>query len=155
MILFYFSKQRSIRYIWHLERIMWCENIDAQKAYCFWICSYHSFYRFDGVSSHSTDKWPKGKFQGVVLTFVVVVNIFTTVFQGSVFGVVGKFPPKYMGATMIGQCVGGLIPAIYVILMALPEEMNPKNEGFFGFVIATLCFLIRYKLLNLTWYYIV
>ena len=102
-----------------------------------------------------TDKWPKGKFQGVVLTFVVVVNIFTTVFQGSVFGLVGKFPPKYVGATMIGQCVGGLIPAIYVILMALPEEINPKNEGFFGFVIATLCFLIRYKLLNLTWYYIV
>ena len=101
-----------------------------------------------------TDKWTKFQFQGVVLTFVVVVNIFTTVFQGSVFGVVGKFPPKYMGATMIGQCVGGLIPAIYVILMAL-KGMDPKSEGFIGFLIATLCFLIRYKLLNLTWYYIV
>ena len=100
-----------------------------------------------------TDTWKKN-FQGVVLTFVVVVNIFTTVFQGSVFGVVGKFPPKYMGATMIGQCVGGLIPAIYVILMALKKK-DPEKEGFFGFLIATLCFLIRYKLLNLTWYYIV
>ena len=93
-----------------------------------------------GLANTNSDAW-QNVFLYVVLTLVVFINVFAAVFQGGVFGVAGKFPPKYMGSTMVGQAFGGVFPAIVdIIIVAM--NIDPQHEGFACFFIATLSLLI-------------
>ena len=49
----------------------------------------------------------------------------------------GKFPPKYIGAVMSGQALGGIFPAV-VDLIVVGANIKAKNTGFACFLIATL-----------------
>ena len=49
-----------------------------------------------------TDNW-QGAFFVLVLASVVVINICGATFQGGLLGLVGKFPPQYIGGTLTGQ----------------------------------------------------
>ena len=100
------------------------------------------FTGMTGLAKTNSDAW-QIDFLYVVLTLVVFINIFAAFFQGGVFGVAGKFPPKYMGSTMVGQAFGGVFPAIVdIIIVAM--DIEPQNEGFACFLIATLSLFIRY-----------
>ena len=43
----------------------------------------------------NSDQW-QHEFLDLILVLVVLINCFTAIFQGALFGVAGKFPPKYM-----------------------------------------------------------
>ena len=94
------------------------------------------------LAKTDSDTW-QTEFLYVVLTLVVLINIFAATFQSGVFGVAGKFPPKYMGSTMVGQAFGGVFPAIVDILV-VAINIEPQNEGFACLLIATLSLLVRY-----------
>ena len=44
------------------------------------------------------------------------------------FGISGRFPPLYAGAVMMGQALGGVVPAIVAILLIL-SDIEPKILG--------------------------
>ena len=95
-----------------------------------------------GLAKTNSDLW-QNTFLYVVLTLVVLINMFAAIFQGGVFGVAGKFPPKYMGSAMAGQAFGGVFPAIVdIIIVAM--NIEEQNIGFACFLIATLVLFIRY-----------
>ena len=49
-----------------------------------------------------TDNW-QGAFFVLVLASVVAINVNGAIFQGGLLGLVGKFPPQYIGGTLTGQ----------------------------------------------------
>ena len=49
-----------------------------------------------------TDHWQDG-FLLLTLAIVVLINIFTALFQGGLIGLAGAFPSRYMNAVMSGQ----------------------------------------------------
>ena len=49
-----------------------------------------------------TDHWQDAFFV-LVLASVVVINVCGAIFQGGLLGLVGKFPPQYIGGTLTGQ----------------------------------------------------
>ena len=49
-----------------------------------------------------TDHWQDG-FLVLTLAIVVLINIFTALFQGGLIGLAGAFPSRYMNAVMSGQ----------------------------------------------------
>lgn len=88
------------------------------------------------LSEVDSDSW-QFEFMVMVLAIVVVINCATAVFQGSIFGMAGPFPPKYMGAVMAGQAMGGIFPSVVgIIVVAL--RISPKDSGFSSFFIATV-----------------
>ena len=96
------------------------------------------------LAKTNSDTW-QTEFLYIVLTLVVFINIFAATFQSGVFGVAGKFPPKYMGSTMVGQAFGGVFPALVDILV-VAINVEPENEGMACLIIATLSLLLRYVL---------
>ena len=50
----------------------------------------------------NTDLWQK-EFLAVTLSTIVLINIFSAIFQGGLFGLAGCFPSKYMTAVLGGQ----------------------------------------------------
>ncbi|XP_033115947.1 equilibrative nucleoside transporter 1-like [Anneissia japonica] len=52
----------------------------------------------------------------ITLVSVVIVNVLSAIFSGTVFGLGGIFPPKYTQGLMAGQGLGGSLPAIISIL---------------------------------------
>ena len=46
-----------------------------------------------------------GEFFAVTITSVVVINIFSAILQGGLFGFGGMLPPKYTQAIMGGQVI--------------------------------------------------
>ena len=49
-----------------------------------------------------TDNW-QAAFFVLVLASVVAINVNGAIFQGGLLGLVGKFPPQYIGGTLTGQ----------------------------------------------------
>ena len=59
------------------------------------------------------------------------------------FGISGRFPPLYAGAVMMGQAIGGVVPAIVAILLILFEvEAKILGPACFGATIILLCLAI-------------
>ena len=75
------------------------------------------------------------------LTIVVFLNICTAIFQSGLFGVVGKFPPSYMGGVMAGQALGGIFPAL-VNIFFIALNASPLNLGFYCFLVAFIFVLL-------------
>ena len=87
------------------------------------------------LSLTDSDAW-QTTFLYVILTLVVLVSAHSSILTGSVFGLAGMFPSRYMGAAMVGQAVGGIFPAMAVITI-LSLNIEEKNVGFSCFLVAT------------------
>ena len=92
------------------------------------------FMAVTGLAATNSDEW-QDTFLYLVLTLVILISASASIYTGSIFGLAGKFPPKYMGGAMLGQAVGGLLPAIAVI-MILAFDIEAKNVGLACFLIA-------------------
>lgn len=86
-----------------------------------------------------SDQW-QSEFLYATLTIVVFINVNSAIFQGGSFGVAGRFPPKYIGAQMAGQAMGGVFPALVDIAITA-TKVEEKDVGFYCFLIATLVLL--------------
>ena len=87
-----------------------------------------------------SDTW-QSTFLFTTLLIVVLLNICTAIFQGSLIGVAGKFPSNYMGGMMAGQALGGIFPAL-VNIAVIALDVNAPEIGFFCFLIAFLFVLL-------------
>ncbi|XP_071963290.1 equilibrative nucleoside transporter 1-like [Antedon mediterranea] len=63
----------------------------------------------------NTDDWQEIFFITTLIS-VILVNVLSAIFCGTVFGLGGVFPPKYTQALMGGQGLGGVLPALLSIL---------------------------------------
>lgn len=93
------------------------------------------FIIITGLAAINSDSWQE-MFLYLILTLVVLISATASIFTGSVFGLAGKFPPKYMGGAMLGQAVGGVFPAIAVIVI-LALNIPEQEVGFTCFLVAT------------------
>jgi len=87
-----------------------------------------------------TDTW-QHTFLLTTLLIVVLLNICTAIFQGSLIGVAGKFPTNYMGGMMAGQALGGIFPAL-VNIGVIALQVSPSNVGFYCFLVAFMFVLL-------------
>ncbi|XP_040571724.1 equilibrative nucleoside transporter 1 [Lepeophtheirus salmonis] len=86
----------------------------------------------------NTDSW-QTEFMHLILTIVVIMNVGLAVLQGGIYGLGGKFPPKYMGSIVSGGAMGGIFPSLLnVIVIATFSHSRGQNVvGFVFFLIAT------------------
>jgi len=54
--------------------------------------------------------------------------------QGSMFGISGRFPPKYVGCVMTGQALGGVIPSLAAVGL-IAFDVKPQLLGNFIYYI--------------------
>lgn len=83
-----------------------------------------------------TDQWQSG-FLLLTLAIVVLINVFTAIFQGGLIGLAGAFPSRYMSAVLNGQGVGGVFAAsINIALLAIGGD--EVTSAFYCFLLAIL-----------------
>lgn len=84
---------------------------------------------------------PSGGF-GLCIVIMVAFGTVSGMLQGSVFGMAGMLPPKYMGAVMFGNGLSGIAMNVLdaICIAAFPPDKG--NNRFIGslifFIIATL-----------------
>ncbi|CAH1403273.1 unnamed protein product [Nezara viridula] len=63
----------------------------------------------------NTDSW---QYEFFVLTLIIIValNVASAILQSAVFGVVGRFPSRYIAGTVSGQALGGIMAAVAEIV---------------------------------------
>lgn len=88
-------------------------------------------------------------FFSVTMATIWFINMFGAVLQGSLFGVVGLFPPRYSTLFMSGQGLAGIFAALAMLFSILSNA--EKNSAALGYFItpcvATLGTLLCYLLL--------
>ncbi|GAA6232832.1 equilibrative nucleoside transporter 2-like [Lates japonicus] len=88
-------------------------------------------------------------FFSVTMATIWFINMFGAVLQGSLFGVVGLFPPRYSTLFMSGQGLAGIFAAVAMLLSILSNA--DKSSAALGYFItpcvATLGTLLCYLLL--------
>ncbi|KAF7653533.1 hypothetical protein LDENG_00081700 [Lucifuga dentata] len=88
-------------------------------------------------------------FFSVTMATIWFINTFSAVLQGSLFGVVGLFPPRYSTLFMSGQGLAGIFAALAMLLSILSNA--DKSSAALGYFItpcvATLGTLLCYLLL--------
>jgi equilibrative nucleoside transporter 1/2/3 len=84
----------------------------------------------------NTDSWQNGFFI-VTITTVVLLNVCSAVLSGSIFGVVGRFCPIYITATLGGQALGGIFAALAEIA-SLSIGASSVHSAFVYFIIGNL-----------------
>ena len=89
----------------------------------------------------NTDSW-QNAFFWITIASVVVINVLVAIFQGGLSGVAAKFPPRYMGAVVQGQGLGGIFAsAVNVITLAMPG-FDFETAAFSCFLVTVLFLLI-------------
>ena len=86
-----------------------------------------------------SDAW-QSEFLILTLVIVVILNIFSAIFQGGLFGLAGCFPPKYMNGVLSGQGIGGIIVALINIAL-LAVGGDDVTAAFYCFLFSVI-FLI-------------
>ncbi|XP_017772160.1 PREDICTED: equilibrative nucleoside transporter 3 [Nicrophorus vespilloides] len=88
----------------------------------------------------NTDEWQQTFFL-LTLCSVVLLNAFSAILSGSIFGIIGKFSPKYITATVGGQALGGIFAAIAQIV-SLAIGISSQFSAFVYFMIGNLMILV-------------
>lgn len=88
----------------------------------------------------NTDSWQQTFFM-VTLASVVLLNVASAILSGSLFGIIGKFSPKYITATVGGQALGGIFAAIAQII-SLAIGISSTFSAFVYFMVGNLMILI-------------
>ncbi|XP_054635459.1 equilibrative nucleoside transporter 2-like isoform X2 [Dunckerocampus dactyliophorus] len=88
-------------------------------------------------------------FFSITMATIWFINMFSAVLQGSLFGVVGLFPPRYSTLFMSGQGLAGIFAAIAMLCSILGNtDINSAALGYFITpCVATLGTLLCYLLL--------
>ncbi|XP_033479483.2 equilibrative nucleoside transporter 2-like [Epinephelus lanceolatus] len=88
-------------------------------------------------------------FFSVTMATIWFINMFGAVLQGSLFGVVGLFPPRYSTLFMSGQGLAGIFAALAMLLSILSnaDESSAALGYFITPCVATLGTLMCYLLL--------
>ncbi|XP_060747170.1 equilibrative nucleoside transporter 2 [Tachysurus vachellii] len=85
----------------------------------------------------------------ITMAIIWFINMFGAVLQGSLFGLVGKFPPKYSSWFMSGQAMAGIFSAVAMLVSKISKTDN--ESAALGYFItpcaATLLTLCCYSLL--------
>nr|XP_023011796.1 equilibrative nucleoside transporter 3-like [Leptinotarsa decemlineata] len=87
-----------------------------------------------------TDKWQQ-TFFGVTLISIILLNVCSAIFSGSLFGAVGKFSPKYITAVIGGQALGGVFAALAQIA-SLSIGASSTHSALVYFIIGNLTIAI-------------
>ncbi|XP_073320592.1 equilibrative nucleoside transporter 2-like [Pagrus major] len=90
-------------------------------------------------------------FFSVTMATIWFINMFSAVLQGSLFGVVGLFPPRYSTLFMSGQGLAGIFAALAMLISILSNRKENNTSEALGYFItpcvATLGTLLCYLLL--------
>ncbi|KAG8222814.1 hypothetical protein J437_LFUL005020, partial [Ladona fulva] len=73
-------------------------------------------------------------------TLFLILNSFlshSAILQGSLFGILGKFAPRFITAAVAGQALGGIFAAIAEIF-SLSLNAAPTTSGFVYFIVACI-----------------
>nr|CAD7572768.1 unnamed protein product [Timema californicum] len=87
-----------------------------------------------------TDSWQQ-IFFFTTLVIVVLLNVASAVLQGGLFGLVGKFSPRYITAVVSGQALGGIFAALAEIV-SLCLGASPTTSAFVYFMVANAMLLM-------------
>lgn len=90
-----------------------------------------------------------GSFFSITMATIWFINMFGAVLQGSLFGLVGLFPPRYSTFFMSGQGLAGIFAAVAMLLSTLSNaDSSSAALGYFLTpCVATFVTLICYLLL--------
>lgn len=97
----------------------------------------------------NTDKW-QDDFLIITLVTVAIVSALSSIFGGTLFGIVGRFSPKYITAMSGGQALSGIVTTI-VAITSIWIGASPVISGLVYFAIgdvAILCSFIAYLFLD-------
>lgn len=88
----------------------------------------------------NTDNW-QNTFFIFTLVSIILLNVCSAILSGSLFGVVGKFSPIYITATIAGQALGGIFAALAEIV-SLSVGASSTHSAFVYFTIGTITIVI-------------
>lgn len=101
-----------------------------------------------------TDPWQQ-QFFILTLATVVLLNVSSAILSGSIFGIIGKFCPKYITAVIGGQALGGMFAAVAQII-ALSIGASSVHSAFVYFMVGNIMIIISlfaYIVLSKTIYF--
>lgn len=78
----------------------------------------------------------------ITLTTVFIVNIFSAIVSGGLFGMSGMFPSEYISAVMSGQALGGVVTALAEVISISFATSTPTISAFIFFLTGTLMLII-------------
>ncbi|KAK9507984.1 hypothetical protein O3M35_007738 [Rhynocoris fuscipes] len=84
----------------------------------------------------NTDPWQE-EFFLLTLGIIVVLNIASAILQSAIFGVVGRFPSRYIAGTVSGQALGGIMAAVAEIV-SLTVGASPILSALVYFIMADI-----------------
>ncbi|KAG5888278.1 hypothetical protein JTB14_025198 [Gonioctena quinquepunctata] len=84
----------------------------------------------------NTDDWQQ-TFFGITLASIVLLNVCSAIFSGSIFGAVGKFSPTYITAVTGGQALGGIFAALAQIV-ALSIGASSTHTALVYFIVGNV-----------------
>ncbi|XP_053504701.1 equilibrative nucleoside transporter 2 [Ictalurus furcatus] len=89
-------------------------------------------------------KMEQDLFFSITMSTIWFINMFGAVLQGSLFGLVGKFPPKYSSWFMSGQAMAGIFSAAAMLMSKISKTDNESAAlGYFitpcAATLLTLC----------------
>ncbi|XP_055594701.1 equilibrative nucleoside transporter 1-like [Uranotaenia lowii] len=87
-----------------------------------------------------TDQW-QDTFFLVTMISVVVVNAFSAIMSGGIFGIAGQFSSDYMSAVVSGQALGGIFTALADVI-AISFGAPATATAFVFFIIGTVVLLL-------------
>ncbi|XP_069022966.1 equilibrative nucleoside transporter 2-like [Embiotoca jacksoni] len=92
---------------------------------------------------------PPDTFFSITMATIWFINTFSAVLQGSLFGVVGLFPPRYNTLFMSGQGLAGIFAAVAMLcsILSKPDSRSAALGYFITPCVATLGTLLCYLLL--------
>lgn len=76
-------------------------------------------------------------FFSVTLAMVVIISLFSAIFQAAIFGIVASFPNNCMHAMVNGQAVAGLL-AVTIQVISMINNTGPTMSGLWYFLASTL-----------------
>ncbi|KAL1252858.1 hypothetical protein QQF64_017551 [Cirrhinus molitorella] len=94
-------------------------------------------------------KMDQDHFFSITMTTIWFINMFGAVLQGSLFGLVGKMPPRFSSLFMSGQAVAGIFSGIAMLLSNI-YETDSESAALGYFItpcVATLLTLCCYLIL--------
>ncbi|KAJ8919549.1 hypothetical protein NQ315_002171 [Exocentrus adspersus] len=80
-------------------------------------------------------------FFGLTIAAIVLLNVCSAIFSGSIFGIVGKFSPFYITAVIGGQALGGIFAALAEIA-ALAVGASSTHAALVYFIIGNVTIAI-------------
>ncbi|XP_057301546.1 equilibrative nucleoside transporter 1-like [Hydractinia symbiolongicarpus] len=88
-----------------------------------------------------SQSWPD-KFFVITVCSVIIINISSGVYQGTLFGVAGIVGQRYIQAIMSGQAIAGIFAALADLISKLAENDDTTTSAFIYFLIAVVVIAI-------------